>query len=103
MVATVLAMTLITRAAAVAALALGLVGFGAATASAAPGHAVVTNVVTSTDPALSIGADVAANADITANVDLGLCIRIGNIIIIGCQPCPEAEEPTPEVPERGTP
>lgn len=70
-------------------LAAGLAVSGAALASADPITATV-----------DAGADVAADVNAAASVliDLkGICIRIGDLVIIGCQDeCPEAE--APEVP-----
>jgi len=76
-------MTLISRIVAATALAVGLTALGSAVASADPINA---------DAVVSSTVDV--GADVVANVDLGLCIRIGNLVVIGCTAeCPEAEAP----------
>lgn len=88
-------MNMFTRFTTAALLAAGLSVGGAAIASADPIDATV-------GAAVSIGADVAADVNAVANVVLdldGICIRIGDLVIIGCNDepdCPEAE--VPEVP-----
>ena len=82
------------RVAASAALVLGLAALGAPLASAAPVADVVASVQTEPD----VTADVNAAVDAVVDLDLGLCIRIGDIIVIGCKPCPDEVRPEPEFP-----